>query len=101
MPLWNRAVLSAKRVAIGLAALGGSIPAPALAQEPPAIHSRVNLVNVAFTARDSSGALLDSLAADRVRVFEDGVEQRISHFARSTDVPLTLGLIVDASSSQE
>jgi Ca-activated chloride channel family protein len=70
-------------------------------QEAPAIHSNVNLVNVSFTARDQRGTLLDSLSADQVSLFEDGVEQKIAHFAKSTDVPLTLGLIVDASSSQE
>jgi len=70
-------------------------------QEAPAIHSTVNLVNVSFTARDSRGALLSSLTADDVRLFEDGVEQKVAHFAKSTDLPLTLGLIVDASGSQE
>ena len=70
-------------------------------QEAPKIHSNVNLVNVSFTARDQRGTLLDSLTADQVNLFEDGVEQKIAHFAKSTDVPLTLGLIVDASSSQE
>jgi Ca-activated chloride channel homolog len=70
-------------------------------QQAPAIHSNVNLVNVSFTARDQRGTLLDSLTADQVSLFEDGVEQKIAHFAKSTDVPLTLGLIVDASSSQE
>jgi len=79
----------------------GLIETTCWAQEPPAIQSHVNLVSVAFTARDNGGALLDALAADQVSVFEDGVEQKIAHFAKSTDVPLTLGLIVDASGSQE
>src|SRR5215813_1802956 len=74
-----------------------SVPAPA--QQP--IRSTVNLVNVAFTARDSRGALLDHLAKDDVEVFEDAVPQKIAFFARSVDVPLTLGLIVDASGSQD
>ena len=61
----------------------------------------VNLVNVSFTVRDASGALADKLVKDDFDVFEDGVPQKISFFARSTDLPLTLGLIVDASGSQE
>jgi len=89
------------RIAIRLAAMWGLIATTCWAQEPPAIQSHVNLVSVAFTARDNGGALLDTLAADQVSVFEDGVEQKIAHFAKSTDVPLTLGLIVDASGSQE
>lgn len=69
------------------------------AQEP--IHVDVNLVNVSFTVRDAHGALADHLAKEDFEVFEDGAPQRISFFARSTDLPLTLGLIVDASGSQE
>ena len=82
-----------------LAALA-SCGAIALAQEPPAIRSTVNLVNVSFTARDSRGALVDNLQKEDVEILEDGVAQKIAHFAKSTDVPLTLGLIVDASDSQ-
>ena len=71
----------------------------AFSQEP--IHVAVNLVNVAFSARDARGALVDNLAKEDVEVLEDAVPQKISFFARSTDVPLTLGLIVDASGSQD
>jgi Ca-activated chloride channel family protein len=71
------------------------------AQEGTAIRANVNLVSVSFTARDSRGALVDKLAQDDVEVLEDSVPQRISFFAKSSDVPLTLGLIVDASGSQE
>ena len=61
----------------------------------------VRLVNVAFSARDSRGALVENLTNDDVEVFEDAVPQKISFFARSKDVPLTLGLIVDFSGSQD
>lgn len=71
------------------------------AQEGAAIRSHVNLVSVSFTARDARGALVDKLAEEDVEVLEDSVPQKISFFAKSSDVPLTLGLIVDASGSQE
>ena len=61
----------------------------------------MKLVNVAFSVRDSGGALVSSLTRDDVEVFEDAVPQKISFFAHSVDVPLTLGLIVDFSGSQE
>lgn len=70
-----------------------------VAQAP--LRVDVNLVNVSFTVRDANGALADKLVNDDFDVFEDGVPQKISFFARSTDLPLTLGLIVDASGSQE
>ena len=65
------------------------------------IQVNVKLVNVAFSVRDSGGALVSSLTKDDVEVFEDAVPQKISFFAHSVDVPLTLGLIVDFSGSQE
>jgi VWFA-related protein len=72
---------------------------PLVAQE--AVHVNVNLVNVAFSVRDDHGALVDNLTKDQLEVFEDAVAQKISFFARSSDVPLTLGLIVDVSGSQD
>ena len=101
MPSWNRIALRINRIIAGLAVVCGWLVVCSWAQEAPAIHSKVNLVNVAFTARDASGALLDTLTADDVRIFEDGAEQKIAHFAKSAEVPLTLGLIVDASGSQD
>lgn len=69
------------------------------AQTPYKVN--VNLVNVAFTAQDSRGALVRNLTKDDIQLFEDAVPQKIEFFARSTDLPLTLGLIVDASGSQD
>ena len=66
-----------------------------------AIRVNVNLVNVSFSIRDSRGALVDNLTKDDFEVLEDAVPQKIAFFSRSSDVPLTLGLIVDASGSQE
>ncbi len=71
------------------------------AQEGSAIRANVNLVSASFTARDTRGALVEKLAQDDVEVLEDSTSQKISFFAKSNDVPLTLGLIVDASGSQE
>ncbi len=68
-------------------------------EEP--IKVNVKLVNVAFSARDSHGTLVNSLTKDDIEVFEDAVPQKVSFFAHSIDVPLTLGLIVDFSGSQD
>lgn len=51
--------------------------------------------------RDAPGALVDNLSKEDVAVYEDAVPQKISFFAKSTDVPLTMGLIVDVSRSQD
>jgi Ca-activated chloride channel family protein len=61
----------------------------------------VPLVNVAFTALDAQGKLVEDLAREDVEVLEDAVPQKIEFFAKSTDLPLTLALIVDVSGSQD
>jgi Ca-activated chloride channel homolog len=79
---------------------GVSLTAFALrAQE--SIKIDVNLVTVSFSVRDASGALVDGLTQDDFEVAEDSAPQKIAYFAKSTDIPLTLGLIVDASGSQD
>ena len=65
------------------------------------LRVKVNLVNVSFSARDSRGALVENLNKDDFEVLEDAVPQKIAFFSRSSDVPLTLGLIVDTSGSQD
>jgi Ca-activated chloride channel family protein len=74
------------------------IAAVSLAQD---FRTEVHLVNVGFSVRDAGGQFVTSLAQDDFEVFEDGVPQKISFFARSADVPLDLGLIADFSGSQE
>jgi len=65
------------------------------------IHVDVNLVNLAFVARDSQGKMVPNLTREDIELYEDAVPQKIYSFAKSTDLPLTLGLIVDASGSQD
>ena len=71
----------------------------AMAQAP--IKVDVNLVNVAFTARDGQGKLVENLKREDVELLEDAAPQKIEFFAKSTDLPLTLALIVDVSGSQD
>jgi len=86
-----------------LAGLGAALLAFAVGvgrgQEP--IRVKVNLVSVAFVARDANGVLVNNLTQDDVDVVEDAIPQKIAFFSRSADVPLTLGLVVDASGSQD
>lgn len=68
--------------------------------QTPTFRSDVNLVTLTFTVRDAAGKLVGNLSRDDVEVFEDGVPQKIRFFARSSELPLTIGLVVDASDSQ-
>ncbi len=98
----NRVAGSTWRLTIAAIALTGGACALALnlrAQE--SIKVDVNLVTVTFSVRDTNGALVDGLTQDDFEIAEDAAPQKIAYFAKSTDVPLTLGLIVDASGSQD
>jgi Ca-activated chloride channel family protein len=77
-----------------LCLLAGLLPA----QQP--IRVDVHLVNVGFSVRDAQGNLVTHLTQDDFDVSEDGVPQKIAFFARSTEVPLKLGLLMDVSGSQ-
>jgi len=93
-----------KRMALALALLCGAVGARcvlAQTQDGAQIKVKVDLVSVSFVARDARGGLVSDLTQDDVDVFEDAVPQKIAHFAKSSDVPLTLGIIVDASGSQD
>ena len=60
----------------------------------------VRLVNLAVTVKDGAGRLVADLSQHDFEVVEDGVPQKIAAFARSSDVSLNLGLVVDTSGSQ-
>jgi VWFA-related protein len=61
---------------------------------------QVKVVNVFATARDKHGKIVNGLNKDDFTLTEDGRPQTIRYFARETDIPLTLGLLVDTSMSQ-
>ena len=64
------------------------------------ISVNVNVVNVLATVRDKHGKIVNNLTKDDFTLTEDGRPQSIHYFSRDTDLPLTLGLLVDTSMSQ-
>ncbi len=61
---------------------------------------QVKVVNVLATVRDKHGKIVNGLTKDDFSLTEDGRPQTLKYFARETDLPLTLGLLVDTSMSQ-
>lgn len=61
----------------------------------------VNVVNILFNAKDKKGALLPDLKREDFEIYEDGVKQQVKYFSSDTKLPLTLGLMIDASGSQQ
>ncbi|HLJ47931.1 MAG TPA: VWA domain-containing protein [Bryobacteraceae bacterium] len=71
-----------------------------VAQDEPTIKVEVNVVNVLFSVHNKGGGLVGNLGKDDFKVFEDGKQQEIKYFTRETDLPLTIGLLIDVSASQ-
>jgi len=57
------------------------------------------LINVLATVRDRRGKIISDLGKDDFTLDEDGRPQTIGYFSRETDLPLSLGLLVDTSGS--
>jgi VWFA-related protein len=75
-------------------------PAKPAQEKPTTFSSDVNVVNVLATVRDKEGKLVTDLSKDDFTLQDDGRPQKIAYFARQTDTPLTLGLLVDTSMSE-
>src|SRR6266568_3420905 len=67
---------------------------------PAPIKVDVNLVSLLTSVRDKRGGLVANLEKGDFTVFEDGKPQTVKYFSRETDLPLTIGLLVDVSGSQ-
>lgn len=71
------------------------------AEDVPSISVEVNVVNILCSVRDRRGALVPNLSKEDFVVLEDGKPQEIRYFTRETDLPLTIGLLIDVSASQQ
>ena len=77
-----------------------AVVATVYAQQTPTFSVNVKVVNVLATVRDKHGNIVNTLGKDDFTLEEDGKTQTIRYFNRDTDMPLTLGLLVDTSASQ-
>ena len=60
----------------------------------------VEVVNVLVTVHDKRGNIIKDLTQEDFTLSEDGRKQPILYFSRETDLPLTIGLIVDTTPSE-
>lgn len=65
------------------------------------LHVTSNLVTEYFTVRDKKNALIPYLTKNDCNVFEDKQPQKMTSFAAEANQPLTLGILVDTSGSQQ
>jgi VWFA-related protein len=61
----------------------------------------VEVVQLFFNVKDKHGALIPNLSKENFDIFEDGKPQTIKYFKAESDLPLTLGILIDSSGSQQ
>jgi VWFA-related protein len=97
------------RIIAGIA-LAALLILPVTAQQPgqikdedlgAAIKVDVDVVSLYCTVHNKQNGLVGSLAKGDFDLAEDGKQQTIKYFSRETDIPLTMGLLIDVSGSQQ
>lgn len=61
----------------------------------------VDVVQLFFNVKDKKGGLIPSLTKGDFQISEDGKPQTIKYFTAESNLPLTLGILIDSSGSQE
>src|SRR2546430_7619879 len=69
-------------------------------QSVETLKVNVEVVQLFFNVKDKHGALIPNLTRDNFDLFEDGQHQTIKYFKAESDLPLTLGILIDTSGSQ-
>jgi len=69
-------------------------------QSSATLKVTVNVVQLFFNVKDKRGALIPNLTKDDFDILEDGKPQTIKYFAAESNLPLTLGILIDSSGSQ-
>jgi VWFA-related protein len=107
------ALLAAVSVPLTWAQDVPSPDAPPVSTVPPAddttpatppketLHVTSNLVTEYFTVRDKHNALIPNLSKDDCSVLDDKQPQKLVSFQAQATQPLTLGLLIDTSGSQQ
>lgn len=79
-------------------------PAQQPSQQPPQqskISVVTRMVTVYASVSDKKGSVVSTLTRDDFLVTQEGQPQEITYFATQKDLPLTIGLLVDTSRSQQ
>ena len=86
--------------AASLIALVNRAASRARAQDEPTFSSGIQVVNLLATVRNKKAEIIRDLEKDDFSLLEDGRPQSIRYFSRESNLPLTIGLMVDTSMSQ-
>lgn len=69
-------------------------------QSVSTLKVNVNVVQLFFNVKDKRGGLIPNLTKNDFEILEDGKPQTIKYFTAESNLPLTLGILIDSSGSQ-
>src|SRR5579871_2130999 len=95
----RRTLLLSLAVAPIFSRLRAQTPAPVASKDDKTFSTEVSVVNIFATVRDKKNQIVRGLAEDDFTIDEDGRPQTIKYFSKESNLPLTLGLLVDTSGS--
>jgi len=78
----------------------GQSQQPADQNPAETLKVNVNVVQLFFNVKDKHGALIPNLTKDDFSISEDSKPQTIKYFTAESNLPLTIGMMIDASGSQ-
>lgn len=65
------------------------------------VRVETNLTSIFFTAADSNKRFVNTLKKEDIRILEDGQPQEVFTFQKNVDLPLSIGILIDTSRSEE
>jgi len=93
------------RPAAVVAAFSLAFVSPVVPQEPVqsggSISTQVALVNLFATVRDKNKRIVTDLTKNDFKIFEDNEEQKVAFFSKEVTMPITLGMLIDTSPSEQ
>src|ERR1700756_4673276 len=105
-PIFRRLLPGLAFTAVAPFLLAQQSSQPAQSQQPAdqnpseTLKVNVNVVQLFFNVKDKHGALIPNLTKEDFEISEDGKPQTIKYFAAESNLPLTLGIMIDASGTQ-
>lgn len=100
MRVWKQMAVPALACCAALAIATPAVP-QGQTQTPPTIKTEVSLVNLFATVRDKNKRVVTDLKQENFKISEDGHEEKIAFFSREMMLPITLGLLLDTSGSEQ
>ena len=95
-----RKIICSLCILLSAACFAGAQERPELPSPGTTLKVTSEVVNVYAVVRQKNGRLIPDLNKDDFQLEEDQQPQVIRYFARETDTPLTMGILVDTSPSQ-